>query len=169
MKMSLKGKMLLTELEGIGLTKYKDSVGVWTIGIGATRTEIPDLATWPRDKALTVQQCFDLLDESLDKYEKPLDKVLTKEIPQNWYDALVSWLYNVGTGWIHKGTVIQKINAGASAHTVANTLRQYMTPPEIAGRREKEATLLETGKYTMTGKAEVIGHNKSINISDYIS
>lgn len=114
MVMSRKGKMFLAGLEGICLTKYLDSVGVWTIGVGATKSEIPDLASWPKDKALTIQECFSLLDKSLKKYEKAVDDALKVDVTQEQYDALVSICYNIGTGGLTKSTFMKRINALAS-------------------------------------------------------
>lgn len=179
MSTSKQGMAELAGHEGLCQSKYKDSVGVWTVGIGATRTEIADIANWPMDKKLSIEECFTLFQKSLKHYEIPLNKALIKEIPQNWYDALVSWLYNVGIGWIKKGSVIEKVNGGASASTVANALLQYMKPPEIKGRRQKEALLLKTGKYSNNGKVNVFpvnssGHpqynrGKIINVMEYLN
>jgi GH24 family phage-related lysozyme (muramidase) len=112
MKTSLKGKMFLTGLEGICLTKYLDSVNVWTVGVGATKTEIPDLASWPREKSLTIPECFDLLEESLEDYEEAVNRNLKVRVTQEQFDALVSICYNIGTGGLARSTFIKRINAG---------------------------------------------------------
>ena len=65
MEMSLNGLIQLTVLEGITLRPYFDSVGVITIGVGATVTEIPNLAQWDKTKYITMQQAIDLLKTSI--------------------------------------------------------------------------------------------------------
>jgi lysozyme len=139
--------------EGIALSKYKDSVGVWTVGIGATVSEISDIASWPLSKTITIQEAFDLLAKGIVKYENELNKYITKQIPQYQFDALVSWCYNVGVGWVKKASVIKLINQGASAGQLYDALMLYRSPPEVIGRRTKEARLLAYGAYSNGGKA----------------
>lgn len=157
MRMSKKGAQMLTELEGISTTKYKCSAGVWTIGIGATRTEYPDIGRWPMKKSITIQEAFDKLPKSLEKYEKAVRRALKVDVPQHTFDALVSWCYNVGVGWCKKASVIKLLNRGVphTSKRVYNALMMYKKPKEIIGRRKKEAKLLTTGKYTLTGKANL--------------
>ena len=104
MKISNKGLVELVGHEGVCLSKYRDSVGVWTIGIGATRSEIPDLASWPLSKTITLQESFELLRKSILKYESAINEALKCNVPQHQFDALVSWCYNVGVGWVKKAS-----------------------------------------------------------------
>lgn len=153
MKTSNEGKVEIIGHEGIALSKYKDSVGVWTIAGGATRTEIPDLANWPLSKTITMQEAFELFGRSIVKYENAVNAVLTRSIPQYQFDALVSWCYNVGTGWMPKASVIKLLNQGAAPKKLYDALMMFKKPPEIIGRRTKEANLLAYGKYSNDGKA----------------
>lgn len=178
MKMSDSGLVELAGHEGICLSKYKDSVGVWTIGIGATRTEIPDLASWPLNKTITMQQAFDLLKSGIVKYENALNKNLTRKISQEQFDALCSWCYNVGVGWVARSTVIKRINAGESGQPLYDALMMYRKPPEIIARRRKEAVLLRDGKYSNKGQAllfpvsangnPIYSAGKSLNVWEYL-
>lgn len=163
MYMSKQGQQMLTELEGVAVTKYKCSAGVWTVGIGATKTEYPDIGRWSMKKSITIQEAFDKLPKSLEKYEKAVRKALKVDVPQHTFDALVSWCYNVGVGYCKKrngkirATVIRLLNAGVSPSDkrVYKAFMQYRKPKEIIGRRKKEAKLLTTGKYTLTGRANL--------------
>lgn len=147
MKTSLKGLIEIASHEGLCQTKYKDSVGVWTIAIGATRSEIPDLAKWPMDKKLSIKECFELFKQSIKKYEDAVNKHLTRKIKQHEFDALVSWCYNVGPGWLPRATVIKRINKGESGRRLYSALMRYKKPPEIINRRKKESNLLAYGQY----------------------
>ena len=153
MRTSNEGKVEIIGHEGIALSKYKDSVGIWTIGIGATRSEITDLSTWPLSKTITMQEAFDLFGRSIVKYEGAINKALTRPIEQYQFDALVSWCYNVGVGWVPKATVIKLVNQGASPKELYNALLMFKKPSEIIGRRIKEANLLAYGKYGENGRA----------------
>lgn len=178
MRISNKGLVEIAGHEGICLSKYKDSVGVWTIGIGATRTEIPDLASWPMNKTITIQEAFDLLAKSITKYEDEINKYLTRTILQTQFDALVSWCYNVGTGWVSKASVIKHVNAGADNKTLYDSLMMFNKPKEIIHRRMKEANLLAYGRYGNDGRANLFpvsskgypmySKGKLINVWEYI-
>lgn len=177
-KTSSKGLAFIAGLEGVALSKYLDSVGVWTIGIGATVTEIPDIASWPLNKTITIEEAFELLKKSVTKYELAVNKALNIDISQNEFDALVSWCYNVGTGAVAKSTIIKRINAGLTDKALAEALLMWKKPPEITGRRIKEAKLLTDGVYAGGGKANVFPVNpkgkpiyskgKEVNVFDYI-
>lgn len=165
MKTSNEGKVEIIGHEGIALSKYKDSVGVWTIAGGATRSEIPDIASWPLSKTISMQEAFDLFGRSIVKYETAVNKALTRPILQTQFDALVSWCYNVGVGYTRAvydkngnmtrdvATVLKLLNKGASGVDLYKALMMYRNPPEIIGRRTKEANLLAYGKYSNDGKA----------------
>lgn len=153
MKTSNKGLVELVGHEGVCLSKYKDSVGVWTIGIGATKSEIPDLASWPLSKKITMQEAFDLLSKGIVKYENALNRALKAPVSQTQFDALVSWMYNVGTGYASKATVIKLLNNGVKGNALFDALMMYRKPPEITERRRKEAKLIASGVYSNGGKA----------------
>lgn len=125
MNFSREGKIFLVSLEGICLQPYSDSVGVKTIGIGATISEIPDIATIPWDTGYTMAAVFALLDKSLKKYVDAVNAVVDVALLQHQFDALVSMCYNVGTGRVkarHGGiagsTAVKRINAGSPIGTV---------------------------------------------------
>lgn len=153
MRMSDAGLVELVGHEGVCLSKYKDSVGVWTTGIGATKTEIPDLASWPSSKTITMQEAFDLLKKGIVKYEDALNKNLTGKVSQTEFDALCSWCYNNGVGWVPKASVIKLLNKGVHGQALYDALMMFHKPVEIIPRRRKEAVLLRDGVYSNKGKA----------------
>lgn len=179
MKISNRGLAEIIGHEGVCLSKYLDSVGVWTVGIGATRTEIPSISSWPLSRTITMQEAFELLGRSIIKYENAVNAHLTREIPQHQFDALVSWCYNVGVGWIPKASVIKLVNKDADPVDLYNALMMYNKPKEIIGRRIKEANLLAYRRYSNNGKAllfpvsskgkPVYGKGKEINVWEYIN
>ena len=148
------------------------------------------MATWPLGRTVTMQEAFDLFGRSIVKYENAINKALTRPIAQTQFDALVSWCYNVGVGYTHpvydkKGnmtrdvaTVIKLLNKGESGVNLYKALMMYRKPPEILGRRTKEANLLAYGKYSNGGKAllfpvsssgyPIYSRGTSINVWQYI-
>lgn len=178
MKTSIRGKIELACHEGLSTQIYFDSVGVRTIGIGATVTEIPSLGEWPLADSLSIPDVFDLFDKSLVRYEKAINTVLKAEVTQQEYDALVSLAYNIGCGGIQRSSLIKYINAGSSMGTIKEGFMMWNKPKEIIKRRQQEALLFTTGKYQCGGKTELYethgtGHidwhaMKVINLLDYI-
>lgn len=147
MEISRKGLIFIASLEGVCLTKYLDSVGVWTIGVGATRSEIPDIADWPREKSLTIEECFDLLRRGIKKYTDAINAVLKVEISQSQFDALASICFNIGTGGTRKSTFMKRINAKDSMTNIITAILMWDKPKEIIGRRTKEAKLYSSANY----------------------
>ncbi len=178
MRISTRGKIELACHEGLSTQIYFDSVGVRTIGIGATASEIPSLGEWPLTDSLSIPDVFDLFDKSLEKYEQAIDSVLKAEVTQQEYDALVSLAYNIGCGGIQRSSLIKYINSGFDMATIRMGFLMWNKPKEIIKRRQQEALLFTTGEYQCGGKTEWYethgtGHidwhgMKTINLFDYI-
>lgn len=78
--------------EGWSATPYKDCVGVWTWGYGHAR-----IGQEPMPSCLTKPDGLALLKADIAKHTKPIDALLGGvELTQHQYDALASWLFNVG-------------------------------------------------------------------------
>lgn len=157
MELSLRGKMFLVMNEGIALSPYLDSVGVKTLAIGATVSEIPDIANMPWDHKITMEEALELLDVGLKKYVNAINSVLNVPITQCQFDSLVSLCFNIGTGRIKErvgglagSTAIKRINAGESPESVAQAILMWNKPPEIKERRMREAKLYKSGIYGST-------------------
>lgn len=161
MKSSLEGLVFLASLEGVALSKYLCSAGVVTIGVGATKSEIPDIAEWPASKTITVEDAFDLLDKSIVRYENAINKALKVEVTQNQFDALVSIAYNIGTHGAATSTFMRRINTGASMSAITAAILMWDKPKEIIGRRKKEVELFSKGNYG-DGKVSVFAVNSKL-------
>lgn len=100
MKVSQRGIDLIREFEGFpnGGRPYVDPVGVWTIGYGTTK--ISGRPVGPSTSRLTQESALHLLRQQLDReYEPPVRAVAERlSLNQNEYDALVSFVYNLGPG-----------------------------------------------------------------------
>jgi len=90
MKTSISGIKLIEQFEGIKLKSYLCPAGVPTIGIGHTKGV-------KMGQTITKDIALQYLAEDI----KPIENVLNQyqyKLSQNQYDALVSFLFNVGTG-----------------------------------------------------------------------
>lgn len=103
-----KGIQLICQFEGLRLERYRDAVGLWTIGYGhlILKNELNKLLK------VTTGEAKGLLRKDLKRTEQGVSKMLTYTATQNQYDALVSFAFNLGAGNLKKSTLLKKFNAG---------------------------------------------------------
>lgn len=151
MKISDKGVLEIAEHEGIVPGPYRDSVGVWTVGVGHTAAAGgPDPATMPKgmplDVGMAVLDLLNLFDVDLDKYEARVNKAVTRPLKQHEFDALVSFDFN--TGGIYRALLTKAINRGDKR---GDGFMGWLKPKEIIKRRKAEQALFRTGNYDANG------------------
>lgn len=105
MKTSAAGLAFIERWEGTRLTAYKDSGGVWTIGVGHTGPEVVNGLT------ITAAKATDLLAEDVIEAEVAVRQV-TVPLTQAQFDTLVSFAFNVGNAAFRSSTLLRKLNAG---------------------------------------------------------
>ena len=105
MKVSEKGIALIKEFEGCKLTAYKDSVGVWTIGYGHTRSARQGMV-------ITQAQADELLALDVAAHATGVHKALQVKLEQHQFDAVVSLAFNVGVSAVRNSTLLKMINRG---------------------------------------------------------
>jgi lysozyme len=108
MKTSAEGRKFIAKWEGNILKAYKDSVGVWTIGVGHTSA-----AGEPKvspGMTITATQSDEILTKDLADVEKQVMKVVKVPLTQNQFDMLVSFTFNVGGGALAGSTLLKKLN-----------------------------------------------------------
>jgi lysozyme len=111
MKLSNNGIKLIKSFEGLKLNAYQDVAGVWTIGYGSTRYQ--DGRTIKHGDKLTDEaQANTLFMNTLSKYVEAVNKGAKVALSQNQFDALVSFIYNVGTGAVTSSTLFKMLNTG---------------------------------------------------------
>ncbi len=138
MKTSTKGLTLIKAHEGLRLQAYKCPSGVWTIGYGHT-------ATAAQGMVITAQQAEDLLRRDLATAEK---NVLSHglNLNQNRFDALVSFVFNVGGGNFSRSTLLRKIKANHADPSITSEFLKWnkgagKVLPGLEKRRREEADL----------------------------
>ncbi len=103
MNTSKKGKTLIKKYEGCRLKAYKCPAGVLTIGYGHTNNV-------RLDDVLTQDEAEKLLDIDIKIKEKELNKLIKVPVTQNQYDALISFVFNLGVGNLKKSTLLRLLN-----------------------------------------------------------
>ena len=149
MHISDEGFQLIKDFEGCELEAYKCAAGVWTIGYGHTK-DVKEGDTWGEEKAE-----FMLWRELEDEYEQYVNDLVTVPMNQCQFDALVSWVYNLGPANLKVSTLLKKLNAG-DYEDVPNQIKRWNKAivngerKVLAGltrRREAEALMFEGKKW----------------------
>ncbi len=122
MKTSQEGRALITKLEGKRATAYRDSAGLLTIGVGhLIRPDEPEL----RNAHLTDEQIDELLAADLVTAEEGVKRLFPNVKRQNQFDALVSFVFNLGESGVRNGTLDDLINKGATAEAISAKWMEY--------------------------------------------
>lgn len=139
--------------EAIVPEAYKDSVGVWTWGIGVTNASGHNVDRY-KDNPQPIERCLEVFLWLLrEKYIPSVVKAFTGFIlTEAQFAAALSFHYN--TGAIGRASWVTKAKAGDIAGA-ARSIMDWRKPPEIIGRREKERDLFFKSQWSQDGKATV--------------
>lgn len=99
---------LVKQFEGYSATAYKCPAGVWTIGYGTTS------GVSPGDR-VTATEADALLRQELSEAAECVEDLVNPALTQNAFDALCSFVYNVGRGAFAGSTMLKHINAARMA------------------------------------------------------
>ena len=105
MNTSAEGIALIKKFEGCELKAYQCSAGVWTIGYGHTK-DVEEGDTISKDQA------EEMLVEELHEYENYVNEYVNVALSQTQFDALVSWVYNLGPANLKASTMLKVLNDG---------------------------------------------------------
>lgn len=123
MKLSAAGIELLSRLEGRTRTMYRDSAGLPTIGVGhLIGAGEAHLLT----ATLTDEQIDALLRADVAEAEEAVARQFPTVKRQNQFDALVSFLFNLGEPAVDRGSLDELIAANAPAESIASKWREYV-------------------------------------------
>lgn len=96
MTLDNKGYLLIAQFEGLRLKPYLCSAGVPTIGYGSTFYPSGRKVTMS-DKPITQETAFWMLKQVANMFAKDVDSLVTSNINQNQFNALVSFAFNLGS------------------------------------------------------------------------
>lgn len=97
---------LIKMFEGLRLEPYKDSGGLWTIGIGHL------IRPGEHFTRITTRQAEAILQSDLRVARGGVERVVKVPITDNQFGALVSFAFNCGTTALERSTLLKKLNAG---------------------------------------------------------
>ena len=134
----MEGLALIKKFEGCELEAYQCSAGVWTIGYGHTKDVVEGME-------ITQEQAEQMLVDELHEYESYINKYVTVALSQNQFDALVSWVYNLGPANLSASTMLKVLNSGEYEDVPAQMKRWNKAGGKVLEglirRREAEACL----------------------------
>ncbi|KVC89117.1 muraminidase [Burkholderia ubonensis] len=104
------GIELIKHFEGLRLARYLDAVGKPTIGYGHLILPHEHFT-----RPLTPAEADALLRQDLRSAELSLRKLLRVPVTQQQFDALMSFVFNLGSGRLRSSTLLRYLNAGAPA------------------------------------------------------
>ena len=149
MQTSEKGKEFIKHFEGCKLEAYQCSGDVWTIGCGHTR------GVEEGDK-ISKKQADALLSADIEMVETHVQRLITVDLDQSQWDAIVSWCFNLGCGNLRASTMLQVINSGELDKVSEQIIRwDKVGKKAVAGltrRRKAEADLFDNGVYEKATK-----------------
>jgi len=135
---SKEGIALIKKFEGCELRSYKDSVGVLTIGYGHTKGVEEGMT-------ITKEEADRMLEDELAEYEDYINDMVTANLGQCEFDALVAWVYNLGPTNLKNSTLLKELNAGNYQKVPQEIRRWNKAGGEVlkglVRRREAEALL----------------------------
>jgi len=143
MKLNENGLALLRAFEGFRAQSYRDVAGVWTIGYGHTGRAGPPEVT-PQSR-MTEPEARALMKRQAEAFAKAVRSMLTRELTDDQFSALVSFAFNVGETNFRRSSVLKAVNAGDDA-AVARRLGLWVKSggkvwPGLVRRRAAEAAL----------------------------
>lgn len=129
---------------------YYDSLKIptWSVGMtSATGHRVENYWGSPQ----SYQKCMDVYVWALDKYAQSVrERFADVDLSESQFSGILSWTWNVGSGWLQKATWIDFFKKG----DMREAERRFMLfdkPKEIINRRKKEANLIFRGVWNNQG------------------
>lgn len=129
---------MIKRFEGLELEAYQDIAGVWTIGYGHTGPDAKPGARWTEAIAEAA------LTRDLELREDAVIRLVKVPVNQNEFDALVSFVFNVGAAALKSSTALKRLNQGdrlgaAEALTWWNKAKVDGVLREVRGLTDRRA------------------------------
>lgn len=173
MELSSKGIELLKKEEGVIYYAYYCPANVPTIGVGCrvdmmSKEEeslceyiplhevkvIPKIRAVINGEGLVMTASLELVDQMLKRrlvsFEKTVNQKVKVELKQNEFDALVSFIFNIGITAFNRSTLLKKINSRKSNDEIKYEFMRWINAggkPILKKRRETEVKLFFEGIY----------------------
>lgn len=138
MKTSQEGINFIKKHEGLRLAAYLDSTGTPTIGYGHTGgVKLGDVITEQQAEQYLRQDVI-MAENEINRHQLPFN--------QCQFDALVSFVFNIGIGAFRNSTLLRKAKVDVNDPSIADEFRRWVYSkgrvlPGLVKRRKEEAEL----------------------------
>lgn len=154
MRASQKGVDFIKRHEALRLHAYKDAVGVWTIGYGHTLTAKQGMIITEAEAECFLRQDLRTAEDEINRHLLPLK--------QHQFDALASFVFNVGIGrpeghrfgpsGFAGSTLLKRLKMDVNHPDIASQFNRWIYGggkilPGLVRRRKEEANLYINGDY----------------------
>ena len=156
MHISQEGITLIKHYEGCPKDKdgnavsYRCAANKATIGYGSLK--LIDGSPVTDNISITMQEAEDLLAHELVEYEGYINDLVKVPLKQNEFDALVSWVFNLGPSNLESSTMLKVLNAGKYQEVPEQIKRWNKVNGKVneglVKRRKSEALLFECQDWT---------------------
>jgi|TARA_R100000700_G_C3112437_1_gene104881 lysozyme len=140
MRISEEGVALIKKFEGCELESYKCPAGVWTIGYGYTKKV-------KEGDVISKEEAEKLLREDIEEFEGYVKNLVHVDLEQCQYDALVSWVFNLGPTNLKSSTMLKVLNEKKYSEVPFQIKRWNKASGKVLDglvrRREAEALLFQ--------------------------
>jgi lysozyme len=144
MKLNKEGADLIKSFEGCKLKAYQCSAKKWTIGYGNTFFE--DGTPVVAGNAISQEKAEQLFELIANEFAAKVAKLVTSNVTENQFGALVSFAYNCGVVNLQKSTLLKKVNANHNDQSIRAEFAKWNKAggkvlAGLARRREAESNL----------------------------
>lgn len=148
MTLNDKGYQLIAKHEGLRLSPYLCPANVPTIGYGNTFYPSGKKVTM-QDKPITQATAMWMLKETANKFAQDVDRLVTSNITQNQFNALVSFAFNLGSAALGRSTLLRKVNLNPKDTSITQEFMKWNKAggrvlSGLTKRRAEEAALYFT-------------------------
>lgn len=111
--------------EGFRSSPYLDSVGKPTIGYGSTFYE-NGVSVTMQDAAISMARADQLLRNVSQEFHNEISAYINVELTTNQWNALMSFVYNIGVPNFASSTILRKINNDPNDPSIADEFAKWI-------------------------------------------
>lgn len=134
MRTSPQGVKLIEQREGVRHGAYRDSRGLWTIGVGHLSDAYFHVSP---GMIISEAKALELLAHDLGEVEDTINRSVHVPLQQHQFDALASLGFNIGCSGLAHSTVVHFVNL-EEFRQAASAFMAWVHPAVLRGRRESE-------------------------------
>ncbi|EON77999.1 Gifsy-2 prophage lysozyme [Lunatimonas lonarensis] len=144
MNLNDRGISLMHEFEGLRLEAYLCPARIPTIGWGNTRYENGQPVKM--GDVITRERADELFKNIVTDFSKGVQRLVSANLNDNQFSALVCFAYNLGLGNLQRSTLLKKVNANPADPTIKDEFMKWTKAggkvlQGLVRRREAESKL----------------------------